>query len=197
VTVSNDYTGDQFCGKNVTKEVGIYKGFLVFDKVNDKKTIIFLLIVEENIFKINIVGSTIKKAIGVEELKTIYGSIKNCLNQKDYYSVIADTCTTIKWIYEVRDYYDSDDDENSLVEEGRSSQDSGSSRSGDVAQEDHFEERNVEELLRKQEITRDIKILSKKIYGKNPNFFNANENEIIIEENYLDIKNPKYNLNKA
>ena len=87
-----------------------------FDKVNDKKTIIFLLIVEENIFKINIVGSTIKKALGLAEVNTIYGSIKNCLNQKDYYSVIADTCTTIKWIYEVRDYYDSDDDDDEEIE---------------------------------------------------------------------------------
>ena len=87
-----------------------------FDKVNDKKTIIFLLIVEENIFKINIVGSTIKKALGLAEVNTIYGSIKNCLNQKDYYSVIADTCTTIKWIYDVKDYYDFDDDDDEEIE---------------------------------------------------------------------------------
>ena len=51
--------------------------------------------------------------------------------------------------------------------------------------------------MNKKEITRDIKILSKKIYGKTPNFFNANENEIIIEENYLNIKNQKYNLNES
>ena len=93
-------------------------------------------------------------------------------------------------------YYSDDEENNSLVEaEGTSSDDSNSSRSGDAAIEDHFEERNIDELLQKKEITRDIKILSKKIYGKTPNFFNANENEIIIEENYLDIKDPKYNLN--
>ena len=98
---------------------------------------------------------------------------------------------------DVSNYY-SDDDYNSLIEaEGNSSDDSNSSRSGDIAQEDHFEERNIEELLQKKEITKDIKILSKKIYGKNPNFFNANENEIIIEENYIDIKNPKYKLNEG
>ena len=95
-------------------------------------------------------------------------------------------------------YYSDDEENNSLVEaEGTSSDDSNSSRSGDAAIEDHFEERNIDELLQKKEITRDIKILSKKIYGKTPNFFNANENEIIIEENYLDIKDPKYNLNDS
>jgi len=92
----------------------------------------------------------------------------------------------------------SDDENSSLLDaEGRSSDDSGSSRDDDAAQEDHFEERNIDELLQKKEITRDIKILSKKIYGNTPNFFNANENEIIIEENYLDIKNPLYNLNES
>ena len=96
------------------------------------------------------------------------------------------------------DYFDSDDENTSLVDaEGRSSDDSNSSREEDAAQEDHFEERNLDELLQKKEITRDIKILSKKIYGKTPNFFNANENEIIIEENYLDIKNPLFNLNES
>ena len=96
------------------------------------------------------------------------------------------------------DYYYSDDENTSLVDaEGRSSDDSNSSREEDAAQEDHFEERNLDELLQKKEITRDIKILSKKIYGKTPNFFNANENEIIIEENYLDIKNPLFNLNES
>ena len=95
-------------------------------------------------------------------------------------------------------YYSDDDYENSLLEaEGRSSDDSISSRDEDVAQEDHFEERNIEELLQKKEIARDIKILSKKIYGNTPNFFNANENEIIVEENYLEIKNPMYNLNES
>ena len=96
------------------------------------------------------------------------------------------------------DYFYSDDENTSLVDaEGRSSDDSNSSREEDAAQEDHFEERNLDELLQKKEITRDIKILSKKIYGKTPNFFNANENEIIIEENYLDIKNPLFNLNES
>jgi len=94
-------------------------------------------------------------------------------------------------------YYFSDDDDLLIEAEGRSSDDGGSSRSDDVAQEDHFEERNLDELMNKKEITRDIKILSKKIYGKTPNFFNANENEIIIEENYLNIKNQKYNLNES
>ena len=99
---------------------------------------------------------------------------------------------------ESANYYSDDEENNSLVEaEGTSSDNSHSSRSGDAAIEDHFEERNIDELLQKKEITRDIKILSKKIYGKTPNFFNANENEIIIEENYLDIKDPKYNLNDS
>ena len=65
-----------------------------------------------------------------------------------------------------------------------------------MAQEDHFGERNLEELMKKEEITRDIKILSQKIYGKTPNFLNVNENEIVVEENYLNVKNSEYCLNK-
>ncbi len=77
-----------------------------FGTVNDKKTIILLLIFEENIYKINIVGSTIKKVIGLEELKSIYSTINNCLKKKDYYSGIADTCTAIRWMYDVKDIND-------------------------------------------------------------------------------------------
>ncbi len=85
-----------------------------FGTVNDKKTIILLLIFEENIYKINIVGSTIKKVIGLEELKSIYSTINNCLKKKDYYSVIADTCTAIRWIYDVKDINDYDDDDEEI-----------------------------------------------------------------------------------
>ena len=85
-----------------------------FGTVNDKKTIILLLIVEENIYKINIVGSTIKKVVGLEELKSIYSTINNCLKKKDYYSVIVDTCTSIKWIYDVKDINDYDDDDEEI-----------------------------------------------------------------------------------
>ena len=79
------------------------------------------------------------------------------------------------------DYFYSDDENTSLVEaEGRSSDDSYSSREEDAAKEDHFEEKNLDELLKKKEIPRDIKILSKEIYGKTPNFFNANEIELSV-----------------
>ena len=99
------------------------------------------------------------------------------------------------------EYYTEDDDEEDFIDEEDSDSDdsdnSHNSDMGDVAQEDHFEERNLEELMKKEDIVRDIKILSKKIYGKTPNFLNVNENELIIEENYLDNKNSKYILNDS
>ena len=33
-----------------------------------------------------------------------------CLKEKNYFFVIVDICTTIKWIYEIKDFYDFDDD---------------------------------------------------------------------------------------
>ena len=95
------------------------------------------------------------------------------------------------------EYY-SDDDEDVYEDEDSDDDDSTNSHNsdGDVAQEDHFGERNLEELMKKEEITRDIKILSQKIYGKTPNFLNVNENEIVVEENYLNVKNSEYCLNK-
>ena len=144
-----------------------------FDKVNDKKTIIFLLIVEENIFKINIVGSTIKKAIGVEELKTIYGSIKNCLQQKDYYSVIADTCTTIKWIYDVKDYYDFDDDDDEEIEKKEKEQ--------KEKEEREKKEREKKEKEDKEEDKEDKKIMDDdKKNNENVNDKNSNTYLIVI-----------------
>ena len=82
-------------------------------------------------------------------------------------------------------------------ERNASNYESDSDRTEDIIQEDQSEEQNLEELHQKKEITRDIKILNKNIYGKTPNIFNVNENEIIIEENYLDIKNSMYNLNES
>ena len=95
------------------------------------------------------------------------------------------------------EYYSDDEDEDFLEEDSDDDVSSNSHSDGDAAQEDHFEERNLEELMKKEDIVRDIKILSKKIYGKTPNFLNVNENELIVEENYLDVKNLKYSLNES
>ena len=144
-----------------------------FDKVNDKKTIIFLLIVEENIFKINIVGSTIKKALGLAEVNTIYGSIKNCLQQKDYYSVIADTCTTIKWIYDVKDYYDFDDDDDEEIEKKEKEQ--------KEKEEREKKEREKKEKEDKEEDKEDKKIMDDdKKNNENVNDKNSNTYLIVI-----------------
>ena len=94
-------------------------------------------------------------------------------------------------------YYSEDENYEDYIDEEEEDEDnSDNSRNTNEAQEDHFEERNPEELMKKEDIVRDIKILSKKIYGKTPNFLNINENEIIVEENYLEVNDSKYALNE-
>ena len=93
-------------------------------------------------------------------------------------------------------FYSDDENYEDYIDEEEDEDNSDNSRNSNEAQEDHFEERNPEELMKKEDIVRDIKILSKKLYGKTPNFLNINENEIIVEENYLDVKDSKYALNE-
>ena len=80
---------------------------------------------------------------------------------------------------------------NEGTESNEDSSDS-SSRSGssgdnddDNNLQDNFEIRDLNELLKKQEIVREIQILSEKIYGNTPNFININENELCVEDQYL------------
>ncbi len=69
-----------------------------FGKVNDKKNIIILIIDEENLFKIIIIGSSIKKVVKEEHLENIYRKIKKSLSDKNYYYAITEVCTNIEWI---------------------------------------------------------------------------------------------------
>ncbi len=88
-----------------------------FGKVNDKKTIIFLIIDDENLLKINIIGSTVKKVVKEEHLVSIYRKVKNSLNNKNYYSAITDVCINIGWIYDNSDSYEDDDDDDDRKDE--------------------------------------------------------------------------------
>jgi len=88
-----------------------------FGKLNDKKTLIFLIIYEENIFKINIIGSSVKKVVKDEDVKKIYDSVKRSLSNKNYYNTITEVCTNIGWIYANSDSYEDDDDDDKIDEE--------------------------------------------------------------------------------
>ena len=88
-----------------------------FGKLNDKKTLIFLIIYEENIFKINIIGSSVKKVVKDEDVKKIYDSVKRSLSNKNYYNTITEVCTNIGWIYANSDTYEDDDDDDKIDEE--------------------------------------------------------------------------------
>ena len=124
-------------------------------------------------------------------------SIKTIINEKklkEQEAILRDIGNEVE-----SDYYSDEDNYEDYIDDDDSDEDDDSddSRNSDdnAAQQDHFEERNLEELMKKEDIVRDIKILSKKIYGKTPNFLNVNENEIIVEEHYLDVKNSIYSLN--
>ena len=129
-----------------------------FGTVNDKKTIILLLIFEENIYKINIVGSTIKKVIGLEELKSIYSTINNCLKKKDYYSVIADTCTAIRWIYDVKDINDYDDDDEEIDKKDKDNKEKKEKEDKEKKEKDDKEKKEKDDKEKEeQEINDDEK----------------------------------------
>ena len=95
-------------------------------------------------------------------------SLNNIINEKkikEQEELLRDLGTE-----ENSDYYsDDDDDENYLDDTSDDDDSENSSRNSDAdaAQEDHFEERNLEELMKKEDIVRDIKILSKKNIWKN------------------------------
>ena len=70
-----------------------------------KKTIILLLFLEENKYIIKIVGWTIKKAIGVEELKSIDSIINKYLKQNIIIMLLLIFVILLNWFMMLKYYY--------------------------------------------------------------------------------------------